>query len=57
LTRAIVAFAADVDATVLAEGVEEAAELEFLGEAGVTLAQGFYLGRPATPDRYLSVST
>ena len=47
LTRAMVAFAADVGATVLAEGVETAAELEALRELGVVWAQGFYLGRPA----------
>ena len=47
LASALVAFAADVGAEVIAEGVEEAAELEVLRDMGVRWAQGYYLGRPA----------
>jgi EAL domain-containing protein (putative c-di-GMP-specific phosphodiesterase class I) len=47
LASALVAFAADVEARVIAEGVEEAGELDTLREIGVTWAQGYYLGRPA----------
>jgi len=47
LTKALVAFAADVGAVVIAEGVEEHAEAVELREIGVQWAQGNYLGRPA----------
>jgi EAL domain-containing protein (putative c-di-GMP-specific phosphodiesterase class I) len=47
LASALVAFAADVGAAVIAEGVEEAAELSGLRDIGVLMAQGYYLGRPA----------
>jgi EAL domain-containing protein (putative c-di-GMP-specific phosphodiesterase class I)/FixJ family two-component response regulator len=47
LASALVAFAADVGARVIAEGVEEAGELETLRDIGVPWAQGYFLGRPA----------
>ena len=47
MTNALVTFAEDVGAQVIAEGVEEPAELELLNELGVSWAQGYYLGRPA----------
>jgi PAS domain S-box-containing protein len=40
-------FAARAGCEVIAEGVEDPAELEMLRELGVTLGQGFLLGRPA----------
>ncbi len=46
LARALVAFAADVGAQVVAEGVEESAELEVLRDLDVPWAQGYYLGAP-----------
>jgi EAL domain-containing protein (putative c-di-GMP-specific phosphodiesterase class I)/CheY-like chemotaxis protein len=46
LARALVAFANDMGAVVIAEGVEEAQELAGLRDVGVHLAQGYYLGRP-----------
>ena len=46
LARALVAFAADVGAQVVGEGVEEAAELDVLRELAVPWAQGYHLGRP-----------
>jgi len=49
LARCLVDFAGEVGAVVLAEGVSSAAELDVLRAVGVTLGQGFYLGRPA-PD-------
>ncbi|HET7688880.1 MAG TPA: EAL domain-containing response regulator [Nocardioidaceae bacterium] len=51
LATALVAFAKDVGATVIAEGVETEAELAVLQELEVPWAQGFLLGRPerATP--------
>lgn len=47
LTRALVAFAAEIDASLIAEGVEEQAELAALRDLGVPWAQGYLLGRPA----------
>jgi len=47
LAAALVAFALDVGATVIAEGVEHQAELDVLADIGVPLAQGYLLGRPA----------
>jgi EAL domain-containing protein (putative c-di-GMP-specific phosphodiesterase class I)/AmiR/NasT family two-component response regulator len=47
LASALVAFAGDVAAQVIAEGVEEAAELAVLQDLGVCWAQGYYLGVPA----------
>ncbi|WP_432483471.1 sensor domain-containing phosphodiesterase [Kineococcus esterisolvens] len=46
LFRSLVEFAADVGATLLAEGVEHAAESEALRGLGVVLGQGFLHGRP-----------
>jgi EAL domain-containing protein (putative c-di-GMP-specific phosphodiesterase class I) len=46
LAAAIVAFAADVGATVVSEGIESEAELACLRELAVGLGQGFFLGRP-----------
>jgi EAL domain-containing protein (putative c-di-GMP-specific phosphodiesterase class I) len=47
VVRAVVSLAADLGAVTVAEGVEDAATLERLGELGVGYAQGFLLGRPA----------
>jgi EAL domain-containing protein (putative c-di-GMP-specific phosphodiesterase class I)/CheY-like chemotaxis protein len=47
LARAIVAFAADVGAEVIAEGVEAAADLDELRDLEIRWAQGCLLGRPA----------
>jgi hypothetical protein len=44
---AIGAFAGELDAWLVAEGVEHEAELARLVELGVPLVQGFLLGRPA----------
>lgn len=49
LARAITVFAADVGATVVAEGVETAEELHMLHALGVPWGQGYYLGRPSAP--------
>lgn len=47
LVRALLAFAADVDAQVVAEGIEDADELATLQDLGVPYGQGYLLGRPA----------
>ena len=46
LARSLVTFAADTGAHVLAEGIEDSAELEALTDLGVSFGQGYYLGRP-----------
>jgi EAL domain-containing protein (putative c-di-GMP-specific phosphodiesterase class I) len=46
LASAIVAFAADVGATVVSEGIESASELSCLRELDIACGQGYYLARP-----------
>ena len=46
LTSALVIFAAEIDASVVAEGIETEAELFALRAAGVARGQGFWLARP-----------
>jgi diguanylate cyclase (GGDEF)-like protein/PAS domain S-box-containing protein len=48
LTEAIVAMAHRLELMVVAEGVETADQLAFLGACACDLAQGFLLGRPVT---------
>lgn len=48
LAAALAAFAEETGATLVAEGVETAAELETLRRVGIRFAQGFYLGKPTT---------
>ncbi len=50
LAAALVNFASQTRADIIAEGVETAAELEVLCELGVRYGQGFYLGRPQPLD-------
>lgn len=49
LVELIGTFASRIDAWLLAEGVETAAELDVLAALGVPLVQGFLLARPAPP--------
>ena len=46
VVRAMVSLAAGLDATVVAEGVEDQVTLDRLRALGITHAQGFWLGRP-----------
>lgn len=46
LATGMVAFAAELDASLIAEGIETQAELETLETLQVTHGQGFYLARP-----------
>ncbi len=46
LAKALVSFGQEIDARIVAEGVETAAELATLRELGVGYAQGYHLGRP-----------
>ena len=47
LASSLVDFAADIDATIAAEGIETGDDLALLRELGVTYGQGFYLARPS----------
>jgi len=47
--HAVVQFAADIGAAVIAEGVEDHDELRTVRTAGIWLAQGYLFGRPARP--------
>jgi diguanylate cyclase (GGDEF)-like protein len=46
IATAIIAMAHSLDLTVVAEGVETAAQLDFLRRAGCDIVQGFYFARP-----------
>jgi EAL domain-containing protein (putative c-di-GMP-specific phosphodiesterase class I) len=48
LAAALIHFSADTGSTLVAEGVETAAEVATLIELGVEKAQGYFLGRPMT---------
>lgn len=50
LASAVVQFAARTGCRVLAEGIETDAELTFVASIGVSLGQGFFLGKPAKFD-------
>ena len=56
LTTALVTFAGDIGATLVAEGIATAPELEALRRIGVRHGQGMFLGEPAAlpfdPDRF-----
>jgi EAL domain-containing protein (putative c-di-GMP-specific phosphodiesterase class I) len=46
LATALISFAGEIDATLVAEGVETAGELETLQDLGATLGQGYFFARP-----------
>ncbi|MFX0545775.1 sensor domain-containing phosphodiesterase [Roseovarius sp. S1116L3] len=47
LGAALVRFAVEINAAIVAEGIETEAELDTLHGLGVPLAQGYFLGKPA----------
>lgn len=53
LTGALVHFADEVGAQVVAEGIESEAQLRVLCDLGIRLGQGYHLGRPAPLSDYL----
>ena len=53
LVAAMVQFSRDTGANLVAEGIETKAEMDTLCQIGVSLGQGYYLGRPAMSDRVL----
>ncbi|MGN6695989.1 MAG: EAL domain-containing protein, partial [Aquihabitans sp.] len=50
MATALIAFAADTGAQIVAEGIETEAELAELRRLGVPLGQGYHLGRPVDVD-------
>ena len=51
ITRAIIAMARSLNMRTVAEGVETAEQLEFLGALGCDVMQGYHIGRPVPADR------
>ena len=54
VARDLLAVARDLGAVLVAEGVEEAAELGEQLRLGALVGQGFHLGRPGPPDQVLA---
>src|SRR5712691_2010234 len=46
LASALISFASEIGATIVAEGIETRTELDALRELGVAYGQGYYLARP-----------
>ncbi|NTV10551.1 MAG: EAL domain-containing protein [Zoogloea sp.] len=57
LVRAILSMAASLGLNVVAEGVETAAQYQFLQHAGCGFIQGYLLGRPLRPERIPEVGS
>ncbi|WP_081389855.1 sensor domain-containing protein [Paenibacillus odorifer] len=51
ITKMIIQLAHGLGLTVVAEGVEQSEQLEYLGEHGCEQAQGFYIGKPMPPEQ------
>jgi EAL domain-containing protein (putative c-di-GMP-specific phosphodiesterase class I) len=56
LVGALAGYAKQVGSLLVAEGVENQAELDTVRELGVPLVQGFYLGRPGEPWPEVSIA-
>ena len=52
LTRAIVQFAYEIDAVLIAVGIEHESERTTLADLGVKFGQGYLLARPDAPDSF-----
>ncbi|MGZ8692231.1 MAG: EAL domain-containing protein [Gaiellaceae bacterium] len=55
LAAGLISFAAELGATIVAEGIQSRQELDALRELGVRYGQGFYLGRPGPIADVMSV--
>ena len=55
LLKAVAALASALQLPVVAEGVETVQQVSVLQELGLRWAQGFYFGRPQTPEELLEV--
>ncbi len=47
LAGSLVGFGREIDAVIVAEGIETAAELDTLVSLGIRYGQGFHIARPA----------
>ncbi len=52
IVHAVVAMSHTLGKTVVAEGVEDESQFEYLCEAGVDIAQGFHVGQPMLADEF-----
>ncbi|WP_413700507.1 EAL domain-containing protein [Psychromonas sp. KJ10-10] len=52
IVKAIIAMAHSLELSVVAEGVEEQNQLEFLKEVGCDIIQGFYFSKPLVADEF-----
>jgi EAL domain-containing protein (putative c-di-GMP-specific phosphodiesterase class I) len=50
ICNVVLSLASHLNLSTVAEGVENAAQLEFLARQGCTLIQGYFTGRPMLPD-------
>ncbi|MFN3388221.1 MAG: putative bifunctional diguanylate cyclase/phosphodiesterase [Allosphingosinicella sp.] len=50
IIHALVGLADELDMEIVAEGIESETQLRYVGGAGCTSAQGFYLGRPVSEE-------
>ena len=55
IVSAIIALAHSLQLRVLAEGVETAAQIEFLRARGCRAAQGYFYSRPVGPERFMEL--
>jgi len=51
IVKAVIALAKSMKLDVIAEGVESAAQLDFLGAHGCKQMQGYYFSRPVTAEK------
>jgi EAL domain-containing protein (putative c-di-GMP-specific phosphodiesterase class I) len=55
IVRAVIGLGRGLDVPVVAEGVETAAQLEFLAEEKCDQVQGYFIGRPAPISQYAAI--
>jgi EAL domain-containing protein (putative c-di-GMP-specific phosphodiesterase class I) len=55
LAAGLISFAAELGATIIAEGIETREELDALRALGVRYGQGFFVGRPGSIAAVMSV--
>ena len=55
VVRSIIALGQSMGKTVVAEGIEHAAQQQALAEMGCRYGQGYYLGRPSAPEHVSSL--
>ncbi len=55
LVSAIISLSHNMDISVIAEGVENQQQFDFLSDKGCHLFQGYYFSRPISADEYLKV--